>query len=58
MAIFTLKDAEEISKYPKWEDRGRHPGKSEGHVMLFNKGDKAIAAQWAQVFLKYRHCPY
>lgn len=37
---------EEISKSAKWNDRSLHPGKSEGHVMVFNKDGKMIAAQW------------
>jgi PFU (PLAA family ubiquitin binding)/WD domain, G-beta repeat len=39
--------SEEISKATKWEQRGAHPGKSEGQVMVFNKDGVLIAAQWA-----------
>ena len=38
---------EEISKYPKWELQSTMPGKSEGQVQVFQRGGKAIAAQWS-----------
>lgn len=38
--------AEEIAKAPKWDDRIQHPGKSENQVMVFNKDNQLIAAQW------------
>ena len=39
--------AEELAKAPSWEDRFKRVGASEGHVCVFRKGDKAIAAQWS-----------
>ena len=38
---------EEIDALPKWEMNLAHFGKSEGQVQVFNKGGKAIAAQWS-----------
>jgi len=37
--------AEELAKATKWEDRGTQMSKSEGTVMVFNKGGKMIAAE-------------
>ncbi|RYG70325.1 hypothetical protein EON64_00455 [archaeon] len=39
--------AEEISKAPRWEQRGQHVGKKEDDVMVFNQDGKLIAAQWS-----------
>ena len=39
--------SEEIAKQTKWEARFGHPGKSEGQVMVFNKDNKMVAAQWS-----------
>jgi len=38
---------EEIEKLPKWEMNYTLSGKGEGSVQVFNKGGKAIAAQWS-----------
>uniref|UniRef100_A0A7S2ULF7 Phospholipase A-2-activating protein n=1 Tax=Attheya septentrionalis TaxID=420275 RepID=A0A7S2ULF7_9STRA len=38
---------EEIAKLPKWELNALQQGRSEGMVQVFNKGGKAIAAQWS-----------
>ena len=39
--------ADEIAKLPKWEMNSLTQGRSEGQVQVFNKGGKAIAAQWS-----------
>ena len=39
--------SEEIAKATPWDSRGRVPGKSEGQVMVFNKDNRLIAAQWS-----------
>jgi len=39
--------AEEIAGLPKWEMNSLTLGRSEGQVQVFNKGGKAIAAQWS-----------
>ena len=39
--------AEEIAKLPRWEDRAAHTGTSDGHVCVFSRAGKAIAAQWS-----------
>jgi phospholipase A-2-activating protein len=38
---------EDLAKVTKWELRGSQVGKSEGQVMLFNKDQRLIAAQWS-----------
>ena len=38
---------DEVAKLPKWELNTLQHGKSEGQVQLFQKGGKAIAAQWS-----------
>eukprot|EP00584_Thalassiosira_punctigera_P002736 CAMPEP_0172529212 /NCGR_PEP_ID=MMETSP1067-20121228/3349_1 /TAXON_ID=265564 ORGANISM="Thalassiosira punctigera, Strain Tpunct2005C2" /NCGR_SAMPLE_ID=MMETSP1067 /ASSEMBLY_ACC=CAM_ASM_000444 /LENGTH=857 /DNA_ID=CAMNT_0013313225 /DNA_START=63 /DNA_END=2636 /DNA_ORIENTATION=+ len=38
---------EEIAKLPQWEMNALTQGRSEGQVQVFNKGGKAIAAQWS-----------
>jgi len=38
---------DEISKLPKWEMNALQHGRSEGQVQVFNRGGKAIAAQWS-----------
>jgi len=40
---------EEIAKLPKWEMNALTQGRSEGQVQIFNKNNKAIAAQWSDV---------
>ncbi|KAL7552986.1 hypothetical protein ACHAWF_016226 [Thalassiosira exigua] len=39
---------DEIAKLPKWEMNALTRGRSEGQVQVFNKGGKAIAAQWSE----------
>ena len=39
--------AEEVAKLPLWEANSQKRGTSEGQVQLFNKGGKAVAAQWS-----------
>ena len=39
--------AEEVAKLPLWESNAQKRGASEGQVQLFNKGGKAVAAQWS-----------
>mmetsp|Transcript_26543 Transcript_26543/g.25403 ORF Transcript_26543/g.25403 Transcript_26543/m.25403 type:complete len:784 (+) Transcript_26543:191-2542(+) len=38
---------EEIAKAAKWDARFSNPGKSDQQVMVFNKENKMIAAQWS-----------
>ncbi|KAL7528976.1 hypothetical protein ACHAXR_002726, partial [Thalassiosira sp. AJA248-18] len=38
---------EEIAKLPQWEMNALTQGRSEGQVQVFQKGGKAIAAQWS-----------
>lgn len=49
---------EELAKATKWEERGSIPGKTEGQVMLFNKNNELIAAQWSldsQIWIEVGH---
>ena len=39
--------AQEIAALPKWEEQHSTRGKSEGQVQVFQRGGKAIAAQWS-----------
>eukprot|EP00595_Chromulina_sp_UTEXLB2642_P003601 CAMPEP_0196767736 /NCGR_PEP_ID=MMETSP1095-20130614/41911_1 /TAXON_ID=96789 ORGANISM="Chromulina nebulosa, Strain UTEXLB2642" /NCGR_SAMPLE_ID=MMETSP1095 /ASSEMBLY_ACC=CAM_ASM_000446 /LENGTH=303 /DNA_ID=CAMNT_0042136341 /DNA_START=1287 /DNA_END=2195 /DNA_ORIENTATION=- len=39
--------SEDLAKATKWEQSSQHRGKSEGQVMLFNKNNVLIAAEWS-----------
>lgn len=38
--------AEDLAKAHKWENRGSIPGKSEHQIMVFNRDNSLIAAEW------------
>jgi phospholipase A-2-activating protein len=39
--------AEDLAKATKWENRGNVAGKSEHQIMVFNRDNRLIAAEWA-----------
>lgn len=39
--------ADDLAKAPKWSQRATKRGTSDGQVMLFNKDETLIAAQWS-----------
>jgi hypothetical protein len=39
--------AEDLAKATKWENRGNVQGKSEHQIMVFNRDNRLIAAEWA-----------